>query len=248
MSGARRVRQSGVTLIEVLIAVTLLSVLSVAMLFAMRIGLNTFGKTNARLMDNRRVAGAQRILEQQIEGMMPVVAPCIGSAAAAGQKIAFFQGDPRTMRLVSTFSLQEGWRGEPRILEFAVIPGEDGRGVRLVVNEVPYTGPNGAGRLCMGMAPDARTGVTAPQFAPVVAGPESFVLADQLAFCRISYLAPGPQPGLPPAWTPIWSSAGWPRGIRIEMAPLEPDGARLQPATVTTPIRLFRSPVGQYGD
>jgi prepilin-type N-terminal cleavage/methylation domain-containing protein len=244
---ARRTGQSGLTLMEVLIAVTLFGVLSVAMLFAMRIGLNTFGKTNAKLMDNRRVAGAQRILEQQIEGMMPVIAPCLGTEAAT-RKIAFFQGQPQTMRLVSTFSLQEGWRGEPLILEFAVIPGEDGRGVRLVVNEVPYNGPPGAGMLCTGIAPDAVTGAMTPQFAPVVTGPQSFVLADQLEFCRFWYLAPGLQPGLPPIWTQVWSVDDWPRGIRIEMAPIEPHGGRLQPITVTAPIHLLRSRVVQYGD
>ena len=43
-------RDAGVTLMEVLIAVTLLSLLSVGMLFAIRIGLSTFGKTNDKLM------------------------------------------------------------------------------------------------------------------------------------------------------------------------------------------------------
>jgi prepilin-type N-terminal cleavage/methylation domain-containing protein len=41
-SGAER----GVTLIEVLIAVTLLSILSVGMLIAMRVGLTTFTKAD----------------------------------------------------------------------------------------------------------------------------------------------------------------------------------------------------------
>jgi len=49
--------RAGVTLIEVLVAITLLSLLSVAMLFALRIGLMAYSKTNAKLMDDRRVAG-----------------------------------------------------------------------------------------------------------------------------------------------------------------------------------------------
>ena len=245
---SRRRRQSGVTLIEVLIAVTLLSLLSVAMLFAMRIGLNTFGKTNAKLMENRRVAGAQRILLEEIDGMMPVAAPCIGSPQSAAQTIGFFQGEPQAMRLVSTFSLQQGWRGMPQILELTVIPGAAGRGVRLVVNEVLYTGPPAAGRFCMGFAPDPFTGAMTPRFAPVSAGPQSFVLADQLEFCRFSYLSPAPQPGLPPVWTADWSTVGWPRGVRVEMAPLDPDGTRLQPIAVTAPVRLFRTPGVPYAD
>jgi len=246
--------ESGVTLIEMLIAVTLFSLLSVAMLFAMRIGLNAFGKTNAKLMEDRRVGGAQRILLEEIEGIVPVSAPCLGTSQSpasepgAAQSISFFQGEPSAMRLVSTFSLQLGWRGMPQILELGVIPGENGQGVRLVVNEIPYAGAPSAGQFCLGFAPDPITGVTMPRFAPVQAGPQSFVLADQLAFCRFSYLSPAPQPGQPPVWTPAWSAIGWPRGVRVEMAPLEADRTRLQPITVTAPVRLLRTPGIPYAD
>jgi prepilin-type N-terminal cleavage/methylation domain-containing protein len=74
--GAPMRRESGTTLIEVLIAVTLLSLLSVGMLTAMRVGFMAFSKTNDKLMENRRVAGTQRVVQEQLEGMMPVVAPC----------------------------------------------------------------------------------------------------------------------------------------------------------------------------
>ena len=244
----RRGDRRGVTLIEVLIAITLLSALSVAMLFAMRIGLDTFGKVGDRLMLNRRVAGAQRILQSEIEGMMPVVAPCIVDGVPAGQAAPFFQGDSQTMRLVSTFSLQEAWRGRPQILEFAVIPGENDRGVRLIVNELPYTGPQGAGQLCLGYAPSPVTGAMGPRYAPVAANPQSFVLADQLEYCRLSYLSPAMQPGLPPAWTTRWAFNGWPMGVRIEMAPLAPDGSRLQPITAVAPVRMRRNFGVPYAD
>ena len=240
--------EAGVTLIEVIVAVTLLSVLSVAMLFAMRIGLMTFQKANGKLMENRRVAGAQRILEDQIEGLMPVVAPCAGMEGGAGPKFSFFQGQPQSLRLVSAFSLQQGWRGQAQILEMAVIPGEKGVGVRLIVNELPFTGPANAGRLCRGMVPDPEMGTPIPQFAPVEASPSSFVLADKLEFCRFSFLTPNRQPSLPPAWQPSWSRPGWPRGVRIEMAPLQLDSSTLQPITVTAPIRLHLSPEIPYVD
>src|ERR1019366_2750786 len=65
---------AGITLIEVVIAVTLLSMLSVGMLATIRMGFDGLHKTNSRLMENRRVAGAQRLLEQQLGGFMPVKA------------------------------------------------------------------------------------------------------------------------------------------------------------------------------
>jgi general secretion pathway protein J len=246
--------QAGVTLIEVLVAITLLSLLSVAMLFALRIGLSAYSKTNAKLMDDRRVAGAQRVLEQELEGIVPAVGPCTGMPEAApgstpsGPNFGFFQATQQTMRLVSTFSLQQGWRGRPQILELFVVPGDEGGGVRLVVNELPYYGPRAAGRMCLGMEPDPETQVSLPHFAPVIAGPGSFVLADKLAFCRFSYLWPPKKANEPTIWSPVALNSGWPLAVRVEMAPLQPDPSVLQPLTITAALHLHLSPTITYGD
>src|SRR5689334_3420372 len=139
--------ERGVTLLELLLAVTLLSLLSVAMFTALRIGLSAFTKADDKLMTNRRVAGAQRILQSQLGGLVPAMALCGAGADNGGTRTTFFQGEGEALRLVSTFSLAQGWRGQPEILELFVIPGEQ-QGVRLVVNEIPYTGSRGAGSLC----------------------------------------------------------------------------------------------------
>jgi len=240
-----RSSQHGVTLIEVLVAITLLSMLSAGIMVAMQIGLATFAKTDRKLMDNRRVSGAQRLLEQELEGLMPVVAPCGGPA---GTKVGFFQGEPQVIRLVSSFSLQQAWRGQPQVLELFVIPGENGRGVRLVVNEIPYAGPLAAGMLCVGMGPDLLTGANVLHFAPVVPSPASFVLADKLAYCHFAFLTPNQQPQLPPVWMEAWTKPGWPSAIRIDMAPFEPDPSRLQPISVVAPVYVHRAPEIPYVD
>ncbi len=181
-----------------------------------------FSKTNAKLMENRRVAGAQRVVQEELEGMMPVVAPCGEAPGATPAKTAFFEGQPQTMRLVSTFSLQQGWRGQPQILELFVIPGEDGRGVRLVVNEIPYTGPAGTAQLCTGRTRDPQTGGNLAVFAPVQAGPHSFVLADKLAYCRFSYFTIPLDRNVPPHWTPNWNVSGWPTRCALKWRPSSP--------------------------
>jgi prepilin-type N-terminal cleavage/methylation domain-containing protein len=243
--------QAGVTLIEVLIAVTLLSLLSVAMLYALRAGLMSYSKTTAKLMENRKVVGAQRVLEQELQGLVPVVSPCLGTPDSASQKFGFFQAEPQTMRFVSTFSLQQAWRGPAQILELFVMPGDDGVGVRLLVNEVPFGGPVAAGALCQSIALNPAIGRPAPHFVPVNAGPGSFVLADRLAFCRFLYLWPAIDPTQPQA-QPVWSSSssglGWPIAIRIEMAPLETDPSHLQPVTVIANLHVHRLPEVTYGD
>ena len=246
----RRRAQSGVTLVEVLIAVTLLSLLTLGMLFAMRIGLNTLAKTDNKLMTNRRVAGAQRILEDELEGLMPVTLMVCGTQTFPGVSgPVLFEGGEQMLRLVSTFSLQQAWRGQPQILELFVVPAEDGRGVRLVVNETPYS-PVTAGRTCQALVIDQVTGQQAPRFLPPQTSERSFVLADRLAYCKFWYLVKSTRADQPitTKWLPSAPAGNWPLAIRVEMAPLERDISLLQPITVTAPIFVHRGPGIEYGD
>ncbi len=225
----RRATQRGVTLVELLIAVTLVALLSMGMLFAMRTGLGALSSTNRRLNDNRRVMSVQRILEMQIAGIMPVAANC-------GGRRMYFQGTAETLRFVTSYSMDGGSRGYPRVVEMQVIPGELS-GVRLVVNTYLYTGPDSALLLC---GPNG--------FMPVQIGAGSFVLADRLAFCRFRYrdiVGPDRNPG----WFPIWGNAQLlPTGIRVEMTPLVVDPSRVPLETITVPIRVTRQVLAPYLD
>ncbi len=236
-------------MIELLIAVSLLSLLSVGMLFALRVGLNALDKANAKLIANRRAASVQSILESQIANFMPVSAACpSGLPNSPPVPVPFFDGQSQTMRFVSSYSLEEASRGNPRILEFAVIPGEQNRGVRLVVNEYPYTGPLSAGASCLGFVENPAPGIArAPQFRAVEPGPRSFVLADRLAFCRFAFMGVAPPPEFT-RWYPEWRFPKWPSAVRVEMQPLEPDSTRVPLAGLTVPIHVNRWPSVPYTD
>jgi type II secretory pathway component PulJ len=239
----RRKRSAGVTLMELLIAVTLLSLLSAGIVISLRVSLSAMTKADSKLMLNRRVASVDRILQQDIDGIMPVVAECGSPQSEAPRaRVAFFQGEEASMRLASTNSLHQGSRGLPMILEFQVIPGENNQGVRLIVNERLYTGPREAGATCTGVAPDPLTGAPVPRFTPIEIGSNSFVLADKLSYCRFSYRQLVPPPDLA-KWVTRWTQPILPNAIRIEMAPLVPDPGRLQPVTMTIPVRVTRPPL-----
>jgi hypothetical protein len=240
-----RRHEAGVTLLELLLAVSLLTLLSTGMLMALHVGVNAMQKSNTRLMDNRRMAGTQRILEQEIAGFIPVMAECGSEGDRPRTRMPFFQGEAQSMRFVSSFSLGEGWRGYAQVLEFQVIPGEAGAGVRLVVNEQLYTGPRGAGDTCQGYVRDDRVGLMVPLFRPIAVGPQSFVLADRLAFCRFSFREELPIPERE-RWTTRWIAQAWPSAVRIDMAPVEPGTARLQPMSLMAPVHVNAAP-GEYG-
>lgn len=242
-----RPRAKGVTLVELLIAVSLLSLLSGGMLLALRVGLNALDKADSKLMANRRSVRTQQILRSQIEGFIPVWVDCASSTGMPPTSMPYFEGQPQSMRFVSSYSLEEAARGNPRVLEFQVIPGADGRGVRLTVNEYPYTGRAGLAGECVGFAPDPETRVVMPQFRPVETGPRSFVLADKLAYCRFSFREP-PQPPVPERWYPAWPRQEWPSAIHIDMAPLDPDPTRVPLMSATVPFRVNRRPGLLYGN
>lgn len=229
----KRNSRRGVTLLELLIVITLSSLLSLGILYSMHVGVKALERTNDRLAGNRRVVGAHRILEHQIAGLMPVAFQC---GNVRGETSLFFQGETNSMRLVSSYSLEEAARGYPRILEYLVIPGADGQGVRLVVNELHYSGPASLQPMCAG---GGNNPSGAPNLRPVELGPRPFVVADQLAFCRLSYLVADPRNGNK-SWIPRFFGRRMPEAVRLEMAPLAPDPSRLQMNTMTVPVRAGR--------
>ena len=224
-------RESGFTLIEMLIAVTLVAAISTTMLFAIRTALITLQKTGDRLMANRRVMSVERILGSQLGGLMPVIGYCSDNT-----QMPIFNGTEQTLHLVTSYSLAEGSRGQPRIVELQVLPA-DGGGVRLIANEFPYTGPYSTAEFCAGSS--FRTGAPTPQ---------SFVIADRLAYCRISYEDLDPTTYMGTTWLPQWTKPNLPAAVHVDMAPLIPDPASLPLVNVTVLIHINRDVNAQYTD
>ncbi len=83
---------AGVTLIELLIAVLLLSLLSVGIVLTLRVALSAMNKSDSKLMANRRVSSVERILDQEIEGIMPVTADCQPQPGVTGTQADVLPG------------------------------------------------------------------------------------------------------------------------------------------------------------
>jgi len=92
---------------------------------------------------------------------------------------------------------------------------------------------------------DPERGVSMAVFRPIAVGPASFVLADKLAYCRFSYRDFEPPP-VGDRWLPEWPLGKWPTAVRIDMAPLDPDPARLPLMSITVPVRVTRKPYEPY--
>ncbi len=219
--------ECGFTLVELIISITLVSLISVGMLTAMRTSLMTLDKTRARLDDNRRTSGLEQMMTQQLGGAMPVTGDCATSRAVVSQVPIFF-GTPQSLDFVSSYSMTEGSRGYPRFLQYQVIPDQGGT-VKLVVNERLFSGPASTIPFCLDNV-----------FPPALVGPDSFVLAARLAYCRISYQERDPTTQFGGKWVELWNRLELPAVIRIEMLPAEPDTRRLALVGVTVPLRVTR--------
>jgi hypothetical protein len=205
-----------------MISVTLVAAITTGMLFAMRSALVAYERVDARLMSNRRVVSVQRILTSELSGIFPVMGTCADNSQAL-----VFNGNDQTLHLVTNYSIADGARGRPQILELQVIEGD--HGLRLIANEFPYTGPAAVGALCSG-------GV----FRPGVATAQSFILADRLAYCRFSYQDVDPSTRMGTGWLTAWSKRNLPAAVHVDMAPAAGDAASLPLASVTAQVHVNR--------
>jgi prepilin-type N-terminal cleavage/methylation domain-containing protein len=218
--------ERGVTLIELLIAITLVAAISTGLLMAIRISLTTLDKTQTRLESNRRVMEVQQLIVRQIGAVIPTMSPCGPSGRAA------FFGTAANLRLATSYSMLEGTRGYPRLVNYAVQPDPKG-GLRLVMLEQIY-------------APMYNESTCAGAIAPGQAA--QVVLAEKLAYCRFLYHELIPEALDQGNWVPVWDRPNLPSAVRIEMAPLVPNPAELPMATVHVPIHVNRVVAAQYVD
>jgi prepilin-type N-terminal cleavage/methylation domain-containing protein len=226
----------GFTLVELLISITLMAALSAGMMTAMRSGLLTLQKVDDRLQSNRRVISVQQIISREISNAMPVTGSCgASSSAAPSGSFPSFNGNAQTLHFVSSFSMTEGSRGYPRVIEMQVLPSD--RGLRLIVNEFLYTGPDSTGPLCEN-----------GQFLPGRPTPQSFVLADRLASCQFVYKSSDPESPKGAGWVAEWTKPNLPYAVRVEMVPLVADPARLPLLSVTARIHVTREVLSPYAD
>jgi len=236
----RRRAESGLTLIEILVAISLLSLLSVGILMSLRIGVRAWETANTSLMLDRRISSANSIFHAAFEGIAPVLAEFQRPQFAGSTTVNFFQGAPESMRFVSAWSLEAGPRGGLRQIELQVVPGPRGR--RVLLNDLPYLSPRQAGGFITGAYEDPQTGELRLFYTPIQALPTSFIIADELEACTFSYYLQD-QPGEPGRWLPLWPRAmQLPAAVAVQITP-KADPARLRPVSITVPVRSRLRPI-----
>jgi prepilin-type N-terminal cleavage/methylation domain-containing protein len=229
-------RQSGFTLIEMLIAITLVAGISAGLLTTMRNATLTMEHLQTRLQDNRRALGIQDVIRRQIGGAMPVKGMC-GSGEQMGMR-EIFRGDSKSMLLVTNESMTEGSRGRPRIVLYQVRDNLDGT-VRLEVTEQPFSSPFSATPYC-GIDP-------AIILTPTSSAPP-FVLLDKLARCRFIYRELNQETLFGREVLNAWKQPLLPYAVRIELEPAANSDVRMPIGSITVPLMVAKEPGAEYYD
>lgn len=226
--------KSGMTLLEVLVAVTLLGLLSVGLLMSFRMGADSWQSTRDRLMLDRRIATANQILHSTLAGMIPVAGEALYGQGAQRRRFLFFQGEPHSMRFVSSYSVTGGVRGGLHVVELQVVNSTRGR--RVLLNQSPFVGPQGLERFVDGFFRDPDLRVIRPNFRPIMSHAGSLVIADELEDCAFRYLERQSGVEMSTTWLPIWTNnRQLPQAVAINVLP-RGDGNRLRPVSIAVPV------------
>jgi len=214
--GSRRAagdrKQAGFTLLELLVAITIVSLLSTTILFGWRIAANAWGRASELVEEQRRVAATHQVLQEQMAAMVPY-----SPWTRQGMQDVFFQGEPQTARFLSRYSLENRAGSGLYLIEYEIAEQMDGT-CQLLMNEAPLRNPDEAGGVFASVEQSAAGPIL--RFVPVERTAKTRVLLEGLEECRLEYYRPaGPQE--PGAWVEQWTSRGveLPRCMAIRIAP-----------------------------
>ncbi|MBI2816746.1 MAG: prepilin-type N-terminal cleavage/methylation domain-containing protein [Acidobacteria bacterium] len=223
-------RMGGFTLLELLVSMTIVSLLATTVLFGWRVAVSAWEKASSHLQKSRTVLATNHLLQEQMASMVPY-----RGIASTGFHL-FFQGEPLTARFLSRYSLTGRANSGLYRIEYQVVEAEDGT-KQLLMNEVPVTSREELGALIQQADPASFS----PQlrFAPFERGPRTVVLLAGVKDCRFEYYkaASALEAG---TWVPEWLGTmnELPRAMAIRITPSD-DPAGVAPASVVAAIRDF---------
>ena len=223
--------QDGFTLLELLVSMTIVSLLATTILFGWRIAAGAWGRANQLVEDQRRVVAIHQVLATQMAEMTPV-AP----SSRVISTVVFFQGERQTARFLSRYSLLNRSRSGLYRIEYQIADGSDGVH-QLLVNEVPASSSNDIASLLTGT--EQRPEGMLLRFAPFERSSQTRVLLDDLTDAHFEYYRPARVQG-PSGWVSEWISQGneLPRAMAIRFTPQQVAG-QLQPVSIVAGIENY---------
>jgi prepilin-type N-terminal cleavage/methylation domain-containing protein len=120
----------GFTLLELLISMTLIVVIVVITMGAMRIGSRSIAAGEKKMEDQERLRTVLSIIDAQIQSQFPL------TYEEEGNRKYYFRADARNLRFSTNYSIWGGQRGYV-IVEYKVEADNSGQDVLLVSEQIP---------------------------------------------------------------------------------------------------------------
>ena len=177
---------------ELLVSMTLIGILSIAIHFGFRIGINAWEKGENGLQSIRSTHGVLDVLARQIASMVPYYSK--QKLAETPVDVLIFQGTDTSMRFVSTFSSLSQHSGGLRLVEYLSTPSADGASQVLLINETPLPEDDELGGMIIGDLTRKEDSRIVTEFLPVQPKKNSSRILEGLAELRFRFhprLEPG---------------------------------------------------------
>ena len=228
--------EAGFTLLELLISVTVLSLLATAVLLGWRVASSAWQRANSHLLHSRSVQESYQLLQEQMASMIPYQVP-----TAEGGLEFFFQGERQTARFLSRYSLTGRTSSGLYRIEYQVAERPGGT-KQLLLNEFPVRSLEELKGLFVKVETDPDPAARKLQFLPFERGPQTVELFEGLADCHFEYYQP-PAPPEPGSWKEQWKgpSGELPGGMAIRLVS-SGDTGDLKPVSIVAAIRNITLP------
>lgn len=197
------VKQAGVTLMELLVAITLLGLVSLGLLFAMRVGVSAWQRASARMSADRSTVAAANLLTAQLGGARAKYVEWSDRDRRAS--FLYFEGRSDRLRFLTDYSVATRARGGVYLAEYW-FEHNAANECRLLYNESPvHSDADALSTVAEVVQAPAETVIT---FRAAGRTTSTRILYSGLSGCSFEYL-------IEPYDKPVFWSANWPGDPRL---------------------------------
>ncbi|MFN8005686.1 MAG: prepilin-type N-terminal cleavage/methylation domain-containing protein [Terriglobia bacterium] len=185
MSSRKDPVQGGFTLMELLVSLTIMSLLAVAIHYGFRIGLRAWERGDQRVSRLSALNTAADLLNRQLASMVPYYSR--QNIDETPYELLVYQGTDVGIRFVSTFSADGRGSAGLRLVEYLSIPEEGGTTYSFLINETPFQDDESLGATLVSRLEKKEDGSVLPEFLPIQPTKTSIHLLEGLESVKFAY-------------------------------------------------------------